>query len=107
MMRDSEARLQDLFDTFQSGAAGRLLTQRYFFNLTDGDEVILDDTGFDAPGTTAARLHAHEIIADLRREDPTLSGEWAGWRIEIVNTSGWTVDVLSIDLSTQASPFRH
>jgi hypothetical protein len=69
--------------------------------------VILDGYGFDAPDITAARLHAHEILADLRREDPTLSGEWAGWRVEIVNTSGWTVGILSLDPSAQASPFRH
>jgi hypothetical protein len=105
--RDSEANLRDLADAFQSGASGKLPTQRFFFNLTDGDEVILDDAGLEVPNITAAHLHAHEIIADLRREDPSLSGEWAGWRIEIVNTAGWTVEVLSLDLFAQGSPFRH
>jgi hypothetical protein len=37
MTRDSEACLQDLFDTVESGATDRLLTQRYYYNLTDGD----------------------------------------------------------------------
>jgi len=88
-------------------SARKLATQRYFFNLTDGDEVIFDAVGVEASDLCAARVHAYEIIEDMRREDPGIGEDAEGWRLEIVNISGFTVDVIELDRANQASPVRH
>jgi hypothetical protein len=88
-------------------STGKLVTQRYFFNLTNGDETIFDTIGVEAYDLSAARVHAYEIIEDMRREDPSIGDDADGWRLEIVNTSGWTVDVIELDRTNQVSAVRH
>ena len=70
---------------------------RYHFNLTDGDEMIRDEDGIELSDIHAALLYAMKAIEELRAEDPSSSHEWQGWRLEIVEASGWTVHSLSLD----------
>jgi hypothetical protein len=61
---------------------------RYYFNLTDGDEMIRDEDGLELSDVQAAVASALKAIAELRAEDPSSSQEWQGWRLEIVDESG-------------------
>jgi hypothetical protein len=77
-----------------------VLLLRYHFNLTDGDETIRDEDGLELFDVQAAMLTAMRAIEELRIEDPSSSGEWQGWRLEIVDASG--LIVRSIPLSNSS-----
>jgi hypothetical protein len=51
------------------------MPSRYYFNLTNGDEVIRDEDGIEAPDVRTALIHAYEAIAELRQEDASI---WSG-----------------------------
>ena len=70
---------------------------RYYFNLTDGSEVIRDDVGIEVSDDRAALIHAFEAIEELRREADTSQSEWAGWRLNIVDGSGRLIHSLPLD----------
>jgi hypothetical protein len=70
---------------------------RYYFNLTDGDNRIRDEEGIVASSIQAAVVSALEAVEELRAQAPTSSGEWRGWRMEIVDGSGRAVQVIPLD----------
>lgn len=71
---------------------------RYYFNLTDGDAVIRDAEGVEVSSIQAAVLSAMTAVEELRAQAPTDSGEWQGWRLEIVDASGRAVQVIPLDM---------
>lgn len=73
----------------------------YHFNLTDGDEVILDNKGINVPCISAAETSAMEVIEELRREDPFYSHEWQDWRLEIADPSGRVVKTIPLETQPQ------
>jgi hypothetical protein len=70
---------------------------RYFFNLTDGHEVIPDEDGIEVSDDRAALIQAFEAIEELRRESNASQGEWEGWRLNIVDGSGRLIHSLALD----------
>ena len=70
---------------------------RYYFHLTNGEDVIRDDEGIDAFSIQSALISAMEMIEELRTEDPSAAGEWQGWRLEIADASGRTVHTMPLD----------
>ena len=70
---------------------------RYFFNLTDGYEVIPDEDGIEVSDDRAALIQAFEAIEELRRESNASQGEWEGWRLNIVDGSGRLIHSLALD----------
>lgn len=70
---------------------------RYYFNLTDGEEVIRDEEGIELSDIQAAVGYALEVVEELRTEDPFNSAHWRGWRLEIVDASGRTVQRIPLD----------
>jgi hypothetical protein len=50
------------------------MASRYYFNLTDGHEVIRDEDGLEMPDVRMALIHAFEAIEELRHEDAFPSG---------------------------------
>jgi uncharacterized protein DUF6894 len=79
------------------------MASRYYFNLTDGDEVIHDEHGIEVPDIREALIHAFAAIEELREEAACLVGEWQGWRLDIMDGSGSLIHSLSLD---SAAPHR-
>lgn len=79
-------------------APGVSVRARYYFNLTDGDTVIRDLEGVEAPSIQAAVRSAMEAVEELRAQDPSNSDEWQGWRLEIVDASGQAVVTIPLDV---------
>jgi hypothetical protein len=72
---------------------------RYYFNLTDGFEVIPDEIGIEVSDDRAALIQAFEAIEELRRETDTAQSEWEGWRLNILDGSGRLIHSLALDNS--------
>jgi hypothetical protein len=83
------------------------MPSRYYFNLTDGDEVIRDEDGIEAPDVRTALIHAFEAIEELRKEDSSPMSEWQGWSLEVVDSSGNLVHRLSLDGAASDKNSRH
>jgi len=69
----------------------------YYFNLTDGDEMIRDENGIHLSGVNSALISAIETIAEFKQENPSYVHEWQGWRLEIADSSGWIVRSIALD----------
>ena len=76
---------------------GISLRARYYFNLTDGETTIRDEEGVEASSVQAAAISALEAVEELRAQDPSISDEWQGWRLEIVDASGRAVQTIPLD----------
>jgi hypothetical protein len=76
------------------------MPSRYFFNLTNGDEVIRDEDGIEAPDVRTAVILAFEAIAELRQEDASASSELQGWRLDIIDDSGNLIQSFPLDSAT-------
>ncbi|WP_157934319.1 DUF6894 family protein [Microvirga ossetica] len=61
---------------------------RFYFHLTNGEDVIGDEVGALAFDIHAAVNYALEAIEQLRAEDPSAVAEWFGWRLEITDETG-------------------
>ena len=83
------------------------MPSRYYFNLTDGDEVIRDDVGIDVPDLRTALIHAFEAIEELRKEDLSPMSEWHGWSLEVVDRSGNLIQRLPLDGAAPDKNSRH
>ena len=79
-------------------ATGLSAPARYYFNLTDGDNMIRDEEGITASSLQAAVVSAMEAVEELRAQDPLNSDEWQGWQLEIVDASGQAVLVIPLDV---------
>jgi hypothetical protein len=84
--------------SLSQSSPGRSKTERYYFNLTDGDVMIRDEEGIEASSLQAAVISALEAIEELRAQDPLSSDEWQGWRLEIVDASGQAVQAIPLDI---------
>lgn len=83
------------------------MPSRYYFNLTDGDEVIRDEDGIEVPDVRVALIHAFEAIEELRGEDISFSGEWQGWRLDVVDGSGNLIQSLPLDIAAPHQSSHH
>ncbi|ANY77450.1 hypothetical protein BB934_03780 [Microvirga ossetica] len=70
---------------------------RYYFNLTNGDDMIRDEEGIEASSLQAAVISAMEAVEELRAQNPLNSDEWQGWRLEIVDAEGRAVHAIPLD----------
>ena len=73
------------------------MSSRYYFNLTDGNQIICDDEGLQLADINAAVGYATKAIEELRAEAPSPSEEWLGWRMEITNGTGEVVWVIPLE----------
>jgi hypothetical protein len=59
---------------------------RYYFNLLDGRERIIDEDGVDLDTDQSPVEHVLRLLEELRTEErPEVVDEWVGWRLEIVD----------------------
>lgn len=73
------------------------MTSRYYFNLTDGNQIICDDEGLLLADINAVVGYAFKVIEELRAVAPSPSEEWLGWRMEITNGTGDVVRVIPLE----------
>jgi uncharacterized protein DUF6894 len=83
------------------------MASRYYFNLTDGNEVIGDDDGIEVPDMRMALIHAQDVIEELRREDISFLGDCLGWRLDIVDESGNLIQSLPLDGAAPEQSSHH
>ncbi|HEU5273867.1 MAG TPA: hypothetical protein VFU97_09410 [Xanthobacteraceae bacterium] len=69
---------------------------RYYFRLTDGNQVLDNHEGVDLPGNAAARENAVALARDLNHGRAMPGWNWAGWFVAIVDEHGHTVDEVPI-----------
>ena len=68
----------------------------YFFQLTDGEQILDNHQGLDLPGDAAARDDALALARGLKRGDVMQGWDWGGWFINIINEQGEKIDELPI-----------
>lgn len=97
-----------LFGTlrFQRGPLD-LMQCRFYFHLTNGEDVIHDEGGVQVSDLQAALTAAMEVIQELKAEDPTSTDEWQGWRLEITDEAGRVVESLALNDPLSAHCSRH
>ena len=72
------------------------MSQRFHFDLTNGEEFIRDTEGIDARGPHEAIEEAQAALADMRgNEETPASGD--GWQLVIRDESGVTLKAISLD----------
>ncbi len=59
--------------------------------------MVRDEVGVEAASIQAAMISALEVVEELRADDPSNSDEWRGWRLEIVDASGRTLQSIPLD----------
>jgi hypothetical protein len=69
---------------------------RFFFNLTNGVDVVRDEDGIEHSSMNSALIQAMKAIEELRAQDPLAAEDWRGWSLEIVDASGRTVRSLPL-----------
>jgi len=72
------------------------MPSRFYFNLTNGTDVVRDADGIELSDANSALLHAAKAIEELRAEDPSSAESWHGWTLEIVDASGRMVHCLPL-----------
>jgi hypothetical protein len=76
------------------------MQSHYYFNLTNGHDVIPDEIGIEVSDDRAALIHAFEAVEELRREADTSLDEWEGWRLNIIDDTGRLIHSLALDDSS-------
>ena len=69
---------------------------RYYFRLTDGNQVLDNHEGVDLPGNAAARENAVALARDLNHGRAMPGWNWAGWFVAIVDEHGHKIDDVPI-----------
>ena len=69
---------------------------RYFFRLTDGNQVLNNHKGIDLPGAAAAREDAVSLARDLRLGAIMPGFNWGGWFVLVVDEHGHKVDEVPV-----------
>jgi hypothetical protein len=70
---------------------------RYFFNLTNGREVIPDIDGIKLRDIDAVMVYVFEIIDQVKSQPDASREDWLGWRLEIADASGRRVHSVPLD----------
>lgn len=83
------------------------MSSRFYFNLTNGEDVIRDDEGILVTDIQAALTYAMEVVQELRAEDPLATAEWKGWRLEIADDTGQVIERISLDDPYSKNSSRH
>jgi hypothetical protein len=63
------------------------MPMRYYFNLINHTERILDDIGIEVSTLEQAHAQALKAVQEMRAEGDD-SAEWDDWRLEVSNAAG-------------------
>jgi len=70
---------------------------RYFFNITNGREIIPDVDGIELADINSVMVYVFEMIDQMKSEPDASREDWLGWRLEIADTSGRRVHSVPLD----------
>ena len=73
---------------------------RYYFHLTDGNEVLDPHRGVELAGNAAAREEALVLARDIVEGKMLTGRKWDGWFVKIVDQHGHEVDTVPIALAS-------
>lgn len=59
---------------------------RYYFHLSTGREIVLDDCGLERSDLDEVRIEVMQAIEELRDENPFAN--WDGWRFDVTDATG-------------------
>jgi hypothetical protein len=76
---------------------------RYYFRLTNGDEVVKMPKGIDLPGNAAAREEALILARDLKEGRIMPERKWGGWFVSVVDQHGHDVETVPVDVMPEKS----
>ena len=74
------------------------MSQRFHFDLTNGQELLRDDEGVDASGPKEAIEEAQALLDEMRGGVETEMPE-SGWQLIVRDESGMTLKAISLDKS--------
>lgn len=83
------------------------MSSRFFFNLTNGEDIIRDEDGVLVTDIHAAVIYAMEVVQELQAEDPFSAAEWQGWRLDITDETGRVIESLSLNDPYPRNSPRH
>ena len=83
------------------------MSSRFFFNLTNGEDMIYDEEGVLVTDLQAAVIYALEVVQELRAEDPFSATEWQGWRLDITDDTGRVIESLALNDPCSRNTSRH
>jgi len=69
---------------------------RYYFRLTDGNQLLNNHTGLDLPGPAAARENAVALARDLKLGVIMPGFDWTGWFVAVIDEHGHKVDEVPV-----------
>jgi hypothetical protein len=69
---------------------------KYYFDLANHTERIVDEDGIEAFNVADVRVQAAMAVAEIQSEEPDGLDQWAGWRLEVLDSAGLLI--LAIDL---------
>jgi hypothetical protein len=87
---------------------------RYFFHLSFGQRVVLDEEGVELPNRLAAHAEASAVVREL--SDPEIGGNprrWAGWLLQVADDGSQffrapighpALEIVTADAQEQAGP---
>ena len=75
---------------------------RYYFEVTDGKEVLRPPHGIDLLGNAAAREEAMRLAYDLKHSAERRN--WDGWFVKITDSHGHRIDTVPIDVTPDEPP---
>ena len=70
---------------------------RYYFQLSDGKEVLKTGKGLELLGVAQAREEALVLARELKDGKVLPGRSWEGWFVQIVDQHGHEVDAVPID----------
>ena len=70
---------------------------RCYFHLVNGHDAIRDTDGLEVADLDQAHAEALETLHALAQEDEEAASAWAGWRLEVSDTSGAVLFSISLD----------
>ena len=70
---------------------------KYYFNLVNGNETIIDEEGIEVRDLDQALVQAMKAIEELRAEEGAEAEAWENWSLEVTDSSGTVL--LSLALS--------
>jgi hypothetical protein len=70
---------------------------RCYFHLVNGHDAIRDTDGLEVTDLDQTHAEALETLHTLAQEDEEAAATWAGWRLEVSDTSGAVLFSISLD----------
>jgi hypothetical protein len=69
---------------------------RYYFRLTDGEQVVNTHEGLELPGNAAAREEATMLARELKHDRALQGRKWDDWFVAVVDQHGKQVETVPI-----------